>query len=89
MPVGKEELASDQVATKNVFGLREIDFELPRKAPSFNLSGIVYDQDRPLAIINNRVVEQGALISGAELMEIQPNYVKLLHQEKEITLKVK
>jgi hypothetical protein len=42
-----------------------------------------------MAIINNRIVEEGALINGAQLLEIQPNYVRLSLKGEELQLKIK
>lgn len=55
----------------------------------FNLSGILYDQQKPLAIINERVVAEGSLINGAKLLQIKPNSVELSLKGKEFTLRVK
>lgn len=73
----------------SVFNIREIDFEMPFKTSDFKLTGILYDEQKPMAIINNRVLEEGALINGAELLEIQPNYVMVSYKGKEVKLKVK
>lgn len=68
---------------------RKENSSLTRKTSNFNLSGIFYDQQKPLAIINNRIVEKGALIKGAELLEIRPDCVRLSLKGKEFTLKIK
>lgn len=73
----------------SAFNIREVDFEMPFKTSDFKLTGILYDEQKPMAIINNRVVEEGALINGAELLEIQPNYVMVSYKGKEVKLKVK
>ncbi|NQT00305.1 MAG: hypothetical protein HQ595_04390 [Candidatus Omnitrophica bacterium] len=69
--------------------LREADIEIPFQSPRFRLSGILYDNQSPLAIINERVVREGAVVNGAELLEIRPNYVKLALEGKEVRLRVK
>ena len=84
----KEVLSQTEVAP-SVFSLRKISLERPLKTSNFNLSGILYDQQKPMAIINGRVVSEGALIGGAQLLEIQPNLVRLSLKDKEFTLKVK
>lgn len=71
------------------FGMRKIDMEFPRRASGLNLSGILYDWEKPMAIINKRVVAKGTFVSGAEILEIQPNYVRVSFKGKELTLKVK
>lgn len=75
--------------SRSVFNIREIDFEMPFRTSDFRLTGIIYDDENPMAIINNRILEEGALINGAELLEIQPHHVMLSFKGKEIKLKVK
>lgn len=78
-----------EVAQKSALPLREKKMSTLAKTSDFNLSGILYDKEKPLAIINERIVGEGALINGAELLEIQPNYVRLSFKEKEFKLKLK
>jgi len=59
------------------------------RASDFHLSGILYDKKEYLAIINKRVLGEGALISGARVLEIQPDRVRFSRNGKEFTLKVK
>ena len=74
----------------SVFPAKETEIaDIPEKAPVFNLKGILYDNRRPLAIINNRIVGKGALINGAQILDIQPDYVKLSLKEEEFTLEIK
>lgn len=56
---------------------------------NFDLSGILYDQQKPLAIINERIVGEGSLINGAKLLRISPNSVKLSLKGKQFSLRVK
>ncbi|MFC1631789.1 hypothetical protein ACFL1I_07700 [Candidatus Omnitrophota bacterium] len=71
------------------FNLRAVDFEAPLNNAGFQLSGILYDPQNPMAIVNNRIVDEGAFIDGAQLLEIQPNFVKLSFRGQELTLVVK
>ncbi len=78
---------------QNIFHLRKID-PVPlekslQRASDFHLSGILYDEEKPLAIINNRIVVEGALIDGARLLDIQADYVKVSLKGKEFSLRVK
>lgn len=87
--VSLQEMMPETKASKSVFNLRGIDIESPLKVSDFRLSGILYDNQKPMAIINNRIVEEGALINGAQLLEIQPNYVRLSLKGEELQLKIK
>ncbi len=87
--VSLQEMMPETKASKSIFDLRGIDIENPLKVSDFRLSGILYDNQKPMAIINNRIVEEGALINGAQLLEIQPNYVRLSLKGEELQLKVK
>ncbi len=83
------EVASPKEVSLPAFQLRKIDVEIPLDSSGFRLSGVLYDNQRSLAIINDRVVEEGALINGAKLLEIQLNSVKLSLNGEEFTLKIK
>lgn len=86
--VSVEETIAKPELPGSAFKMREIDLNLPLKSTDFKLSGILYDEQKPMAIINNRVVEEGALIDGAQLLEIQPNFVRFSRRGKEFTLKI-
>lgn len=58
-------------------------------ASDFRLNGILYDQQNPLAIINGRIVGKDAVVEGAQLLEIYPDYVRFSFQGQEFTLKIK
>jgi len=87
--VSLQEMMPETKASKSIFNLREIEIERPLKVSDFRLSGILYDNQKPMAIINSRIVEEGALINGAQLLEIQPNYVRLSLKGEELQLKIK
>ena len=87
--VSLQEMMPETKASKSAFDLRGIDIESPLKVSDFRLSGILYDNQKPMAIINNRIVEEGALVNGARLLEIQPNYVRLSLKGEELQLKIK
>ncbi|MBU3933131.1 MAG: general secretion pathway protein GspB [Candidatus Omnitrophica bacterium] len=83
------ETAAKIEASQRLFPPKETDAITPLNLSGFRLSGILYDEQKPLAIINERVVGKGALVKGARLLEIQPNYVRLSLEGKEFKLKVK
>ena len=87
--VSLQEMMPETKTSESVFDLRGIDIESPLKVSDFRLSGILYDNQKPMAIINNRIVEEGALVIGARLLEIQPNYVRLSLKGEELQLKIK
>lgn len=57
--------------------------------PMLSLNGIVYDQDRPYAIVNNKVLLEGDTLEGATLTEINQDNVKFTFKGKEILLNAK
>jgi hypothetical protein len=59
------------------------------KAPNLNLNGIVYDNERPYAIVNNKVMLKGDTIEGAALIEIKQDSVKFVFNDKEFELRSK
>jgi len=57
-------------------------------AKRFELTGIMYSEYEPAAIINNRVVKQGDTIEGATVELIEENLVKLFYEGQELILSV-
>lgn len=57
--------------------------------PSFTLSGIVYSQQLPLAVINGQALKKGQDIEGAKILDIQEDKVILEKDGKNITLFLK
>jgi uncharacterized protein YyaL (SSP411 family) len=60
-----------------------------KKKPLFELSGIVYQPKKMMAIVNNMVVKEGDKINGAKVVKITRNKVKLSYKRREIVLKMK
>jgi len=57
--------------------------------PTLVLNGIVYDEEKPYAIINNKVLLKGDLVDGAALSEINRDSVKFVFNGREYELKAK
>lgn len=55
--------------------------------PILRLSGIVYDNERPYAIVNNRVVSKGDTIDGATLIEVRQESVMFVFNDKEFEVR--
>jgi hypothetical protein len=62
----------------------------PQKSqiPSMKITGIIYDTDRPQAIINGTVVGVGSKISGASVLSIEKGRVVMRYEGIDITLKL-
>lgn len=54
----------------------------------WRLSGILYNSQSPIAIINERPVKIGEMIDDARVLEIGKKAVTLEHNGKEFTIKV-
>ena len=50
------------------------------------IKGIIWDSQKPLAIINGEVVGEGSIIKGMEIKRIEPNYVVLEAEGEEKNL---
>ncbi|HOD66279.1 MAG TPA: hypothetical protein PK186_05775 [candidate division Zixibacteria bacterium] len=57
--------------------VRRTDREPAAPAPSWRLSGIVYSENHPLAIINSRPVGVGDRVDGAVVIDINKRQVTL------------
>ena len=60
----------------------------PLSAPVWRLSGIVYNNQTPLAIINNRPVRAGDVVNNARVVSIKAKTVTLEHNGTLLTLTV-
>lgn len=58
-------------------------------APFLTLNGIIYDEEMPYAIVNNKVLRKGEIIEGASLVEIDKDFVKFVFKDKEFDLRTK
>lgn len=59
---------------------------MPHADEAFNLSGIVYSKNTPMAVINGKVVKEGDKISDRRVSLIGDNFVILKKHESEIEL---
>ena len=57
--------------------------------PALKLNGIVYDNERPYAIVNNKVLSKGDMIDGAKLIEINRESVKFVFNDEEFEISSK
>jgi len=79
-----------EVKTKgSIFSPKKRNKQLFEVNAPFHLSGILYDEEKPLAIINGYVVGENAFVNGAKLLDIQPQQVRLSFKEEELTLRIK
>lgn len=88
VPVVIEEAMPEVELSEEVFAAREVDIEPAEAKVGFDLTGILYDQQKPFAIVNTHVVEEGNFIDQAQILEIQADYVRISHQGEEIILKI-
>jgi hypothetical protein len=56
--------------------------------PLLSLEGIVWDEKKPLALINNKVLGEGEIIKEAKIVKINKKEVKLIFQGREFILRV-
>lgn len=57
--------------------------------PHLTLNGIVWNVDKPIAIVNNKILRKGDSIEGAEVLDITQAGVSLRFEAKQIMLKPK
>lgn len=55
---------------------------------SITLSGILWEENNPLAIINNKIVKVGDRVAGCNVVEIRQNSVSLNNGTKDFELKL-
>ncbi|MCX6354621.1 MAG: hypothetical protein NTZ78_06930 [Candidatus Aureabacteria bacterium] len=76
---------SEPIPQGSAAGAPETPVPLP---PKLRLSGILWDESQPLAIINGKPSRTGAEIDGATVVRIDRNDVQVRWKEKIITLSV-
>ena len=57
--------------------------------PSLSLNGIVYDEEKPYAIVNDRILVKGDTIEGATLIKISRDGIKLSFNGEEFEVNSK
>lgn len=60
----------------------------PATGPVWKLSGVVYNQTDPRAIINNRSLRKGDVVDGAQIVDIKKKSVILRYKGKNHTIEV-
>jgi len=56
--------------------------EIIIKQPELNLSGIVYDNKKPIAILNNKVVEEKDYIGEYQIYKIFPEKIIIRYRNR-------
>ncbi len=59
----------------------------PPKPPTMSITGIVWNTDRPQAIINGQVVNQGDTIDGAQIVSIKKTGIDVIFEDVNFTIK--
>ena len=55
--------------------------------PEIKVTGLVYNSDKPLAIINGKVVGVGGIVDGVTIVKIQIGKIDAMFDDSEITIK--
>lgn len=59
-----------------------------KKSSRFNVTGVVWDEKEPIAIVNGKFLKEGDQILGARIIDIKLHEVRFLHRNKEFTISV-
>lgn len=81
---------------KPVFNLPVLDLKentfleniIPERKPSLQVTGILWDKQDPVVIVNGKFLKKGDEISGAKILDIQMREVTLSHNNKEFTISI-
>lgn len=55
------------------------------RPPTLTISGLIWNTDRPQAIINDKVINQGEIVDGCEITQIGKEGIKFKFQNKVFT----
>ncbi len=59
-----------------------------KESPLFKLNGIVHDKNKPLAVINDKIVEAGGIVDGAKVTKINSDKAELSYRGRKIILQI-
>ncbi len=59
-----------------------------KEGPLFKLNGIVNDENKPLAVINDKIVETGEIVDGAKVTKINSDKAELSYKGRKIVLQI-
>jgi len=54
--------------------------------PKLSISGLIFDADRPQAIINGEITEIGDIVSDAKIVAIKKEGIDIIYKEKQFTV---
>ncbi|HWR83464.1 MAG TPA: hypothetical protein VN285_09180 [Candidatus Deferrimicrobium sp.] len=85
------DIAEKQLALwgNDPFQARQTSAGVKQQELTWHLSGIMYSNQTPVAIINNRPVHTGDMIDNARVIAIEGKTVTLEHEGRLLTLTVK
>ena len=87
IPAEKETVMS---AAENPAATPKNDIVKEHRPPKLFLSGIIiYENEEPLAFINNQIIKKGELVEGAKVINIEPNRVLLTFEGEELSLSLR
>jgi len=86
-PKPREKPIKDIPKPKDVPKLKPDEKKQEIVIPPLSVTGLVWNSDRPQAIVNGQVVNIGDFISGTEILDITKNGVNIIYQEKTATIK--
>ena len=90
-PLGKEEMDSllNQLELKNPFSSKHFADQIIETKKEIQLEGIMWDNEKPYAVIDGAVVAEGELIDGKKVLRINNESVTLDNQGREEILRIK
>ena len=84
-----EHAVSPKPQTREIFSISYKNDVIPKtENPVLMVSGIVWDPEEPIALINGKFFRKGDEVLGAKIEEIQVDRVKFLYKDEEFTIPV-
>ena len=78
-----------KAAIRQIPGLTDpIEKNKDSEVVELKLNGIIFSKNRPVAIINDAVVEIGSIIAGRKVSAISISHVELQYYDKKETLRI-
>jgi hypothetical protein len=78
---------TEPMEKKPIFTIPKIQEEPLPPIPAFTVTGIIWDSDRPQAIMNGQIINIGDTIAGVKITEITKTDIRGTFYGKSITIK--
>ncbi len=82
----KQNKSNETISQSKIDAIKNIILE--PNPPQLKITGVMWDNKEPMALINGKCLKQGDEIEGAKIVNIQQKEISVLFKEKKFTISV-